>query len=98
MLEEIGIDVELPIRIHIDNMGAIFMARNNLKSAGTRHVNIRYHFVRELHGDVIEFVYVKSEDNTADILTKNPMAAEHEKHASKLVMEVPESLRHKNKD
>ena len=36
-----------------DNQGAINMVRNNASGAGTRHVNTRFHFVRELHDDII---------------------------------------------
>ena len=99
ILEEMGFYVEIPIEVYIDNMGAIFMARNNLGNTATRHVNIRFHFVRELHADgLIIFIYVKSEDNEADIMTKNPTKEELVRHLSKLVSQVPESLRHKNKD
>jgi hypothetical protein len=37
-------------------------------------------------------VFVKSEDNEADILTKNPTKVEHEKHSKKLVDKIPEEL------
>ena len=60
-------------------------------------MNIRIHFVRELHGDgTVELFFVKSEDNEADILTKNATRAEHERHSPKLVEEVPDSLRVKD--
>ena len=69
------------------------MARNNSSGTGTKHVNFRYHFCRELHGSVIELFFVKSEDNEADILTKNERKIEHDKHAPKWVSEIPEEVR-----
>jgi len=92
LLELIGVQIELPVRIYIDNVGAIYMARNNASGPGTRHVNYRYHYCRELHGTLIELIFVKSEENEADILTKNPTNQEHEKHAVKWVSEVPLEL------
>ena len=39
ILEHVGIQVELPTKAYIDNIGAIYMARNNAKGGATRHVN-----------------------------------------------------------
>ena len=44
ILELLEIKVQLPIKLFIYNIGAIFMARNNASGPGTRHVNFRYHF------------------------------------------------------
>ena len=49
------------------------MVRNNIGNSGTRHMNIRLHFVRELHeNNTIEYVYIRSENNISDIMTENP--------------------------
>jgi hypothetical protein len=53
ILEHVNIQVELPIKIYIDNIGAIYMARNNAKGGATRHVNYRYNYCREVHGKLI---------------------------------------------
>ena len=37
-------------------------------------------------------MFVRSEDNEADLMTKNPTMAENERHSIKLVDEVPEIL------
>ena len=92
ILQDFGITLELPIKIYVDNIGAIQMMRNNSVSAGTRHVNVRYHFVRELHGEVIEMYFVKTDDNESDMLTKNATQKEFEKHSPHLVAEVPPEL------
>ena len=93
ILEHLGIAVELPVKIYVDNIGAIHMARNNQSGSNTRHINIRYMYVREVQGTMIEMIFVKSKDNEADIMTKNPTYDEHERHSKKLVGEVPESYR-----
>ena len=101
ILEHLEIEVELPIKVYIDNIGAIHMARNNSSGVRTKHVNLRYNYCREVcggPGSLIELIFVKSADNEADIMTKNPTKLEHEKHSVKLVEEVPEFLCHKNKE
>ena len=48
LLEEIGMDLtQNPTLIHEDNQGAIAIARNPVAHARTKHIDIRYHFVRE---------------------------------------------------
>ena len=88
LLELIEIQVVLPIKIFIDNIGTIYMARNNASGPGTRHVNFRYNFYRELHGRLIELIFIRSEENEADILTKNVRAYRFEKHSMKWVSKV----------
>ncbi len=90
--DHLNIHVQLPIKIHIDNVGAIFMARNNAKGGATRHVNYRYNYSREVHGKLIETVFIKTQDNEADILTKNATKAEFDRHACKLVTTIPKEL------
>ena len=87
-----GVKVQLPIQIFVDNVGAIQMVRNNGGGSGTRHLNIRFHFVREIHGEIIILKFVKSKDNDADILTKNTTQEEFGRHAPKMVGKVPENL------
>ena len=67
------------------------MVRNNVSGAGTRHVNCRYHYTRELHEQgVIIMHFRKSELNESDALTKNATQKEFEEHSQKWVGEVPE--------
>ena len=72
MLEFLGVKVELPIEVNVDNVGAIYLSKSATTSNRTRHIDTRYHFVREYIDDgVLKVVFVKSEDNHADIMTKN---------------------------
>ena len=67
----IGVKVPLTIVVKVDNMGAIYMSENDgLKKS--RHIDIRYHFIREyVDQGIVKIVFVKSEDNKADTFTKN---------------------------
>ena len=81
------------MNVFIDNISAIHMVRNNIGNSGTRHMNIKVHFVRELHEDKqVLYHYVRSEKNKSDILTKNSTRHEFETHAPSLVEKVPEEL------
>jgi len=72
LLTSFGINVILPIKVRVDNIGAIFMSENVTTSNRTKHVDIRYNYVREFVEDgFIEISFVRSEDNRADIFTKN---------------------------
>lgn len=47
ILDSIGIKIHLPIVVNVDNVGAIFMTENVTATTRTRHVDARYHYVRE---------------------------------------------------
>jgi len=71
VLLSIGIEVELPIIVHVDNVGAIFMAENVSTSTRTKHVNVHYHFVREfIKEGFIRIIFVRTKDNKADIFQR----------------------------
>ena len=91
-MEHLNIEIQLPITIYIDNIGDIYMARNNSKEGATRHVNYRYNYCREVHGKLVELYFVKSEDNEVDILTKNAKKDEHERDSKKLITNIPKEL------
>ena len=86
------IEVKLPIIIRCDNVGAIFMAENSSSGVRTRHVDIRYHFVREhVVDDFIKIVFVKSCDNDADLFTKNVSKDTYTKHMNNFLGKMEDS-------
>ena len=59
------------IRINGDNQGAISLVKNPVFHNRSKHIDIKYNFIREKHSNgEIELVYVPSESNIADIMTK----------------------------
>ena len=79
LFEFLEVPIELPMVIQADNQGAIFLARNETSSR-TKHVDVRYHFIRELvETGVIKLEYVHTKENIADALTKNLPSEQHEK-------------------
>jgi hypothetical protein len=91
LLDTIGIKVELPIIIRVDNVGAIFLANNFSISQRTKHIDIRTHFVREyIEDEILKLVFIRSEDNDSDIFTKNLSEDAFNKHSNKMVEDVTE--------
>ena len=72
VLEFLEQNIAYPIIVNVDNIGAIYLAKNATTSKRTKHVDIRYHFVRECIEDgIIKIIFVKSADNDSDVMTKN---------------------------
>ena len=64
--------VTIPMVISTDSSGAIGIANFKQVNNRTKHINVRYHFVRERTADgTIVLQKVKTSDNTADMFTKN---------------------------
>ena len=86
VLTFLGVEMKRPIQVNCDNVGAIFLSHNAKASARTKHIDIRYHFIREHVVDgLVEIVFVRSEENDADIFTKNVGKAPYEKHSDKFM-------------
>lgn len=57
--------------LYSDNHAALNFSCSPVENHRTRHIDVRYHFLRNLvHERVFELKYVKSEDNLADFFTK----------------------------
>ena len=64
-----------PSTIHQDNQTTMLMAKNGRRSyrKRTRHLNIRYYFVKEkIDSNDIELKYCPTKNMIADILTSSP--------------------------
>eukprot|EP00904_Undaria_pinnatifida_P007540 jgi/Undpi1/3916/HiC_scaffold_16.g07284.m1 len=69
------------VRVFEDNQGAIALAENPLSSARSKHIDVRFHFVRELlRAEKIDIQFVASEEQHADILTKSLAATPFKSH------------------
>jgi hypothetical protein len=88
VLEVMHIEYKKPINIHVDNIGAIFLAGNRNSSERSKHIDMKYHFVRDLIDEgLIDVKFVRSEQNLADLFTKNLNGELFELHSSKLLTE-----------
>ena len=74
LLSDINAPPQTPILIKEDNQGIIAIARNPVSHSRTKHIDIKFHYVREaLEDGIIDLIYCPTEQMTADILTK-PLA------------------------
>jgi hypothetical protein len=64
-----------PIPIHCDNTSAISVSKNPVLHSKTKHIPMKYHFLREqVTNRVVQLNYIPSTEQIADIFTK-PLAA-----------------------
>ena len=63
---------DTPVRIYEDNQSAICMSKNPQCHGRAKHINIKFHFVREqVNNEKIELVYCPTDLMKADMFTKN---------------------------
>ena len=85
ILEFLGVPVEYPITVLVDNIGAIYLTKNATTGNRTKHIDTRYHFVREyVQNGILKVTFVRSEENHADIFTKNLNVEKFDKHSEAL--------------
>ncbi|GKB63400.1 retrovirus-related pol polyprotein from transposon TNT 1-94 [Tanacetum coccineum] len=59
------------IPLYCDNKSAIALCCNNVQNSRSKHIDIRYHFIREqVENRVVELYFVETNYQLADILTK----------------------------
>jgi len=64
--------VQQAIRIDCDSQSAIFLANNPDYHSKTKHIDVQYHFVRDMVEDKkVLLVKLDTLKNTADALTKS---------------------------
>lgn len=87
LLEEIGYKLEA-IPIAGDNQGSIFMASNPVTSKHSKHIDIRYHYIREVvERGLVDVLFVDGANNPADLFTKNLGRIKFELFRSQLGLE-----------
>ena len=86
LLKELHQKVPDPVILHEDNAGALFLAKNHFLWQRTKHIDVRYHYIRDLiDKKVVDIKYVSTEDNIADVMTKSLGESKHKKFAKKLL-------------
>jgi hypothetical protein len=80
LLEDLSFEQKQATTIFEDNQGCIAMAKNPITHERTKHIDIKYHFVRELIEDKkIAIQYIPTEDMLADIMTKGLARDRHQR-------------------
>jgi hypothetical protein len=86
VLESMGLKVKKPMILEMDNKGAVDLSKNWSVLSRTRRDCIQHSFLRELNEEGIIMVkWIPTEENSADIFTKNLNGPAFEKHASSYI-------------
>ena len=87
-LKELGVTVEGNVSVFIDNQAAQAMATNPVNHERTKHIDIAYHFVREVvQAGMVKLFYINTKNNISDLLTKSTKPVDFERLVGQLVQE-----------
>ena len=71
MLPDIHVTYDDLIPILCDNISAIIISKNPVMHSKTKHIPIKFHFLRErVLNNIIKLEYVGTQNQIADIFTK----------------------------
>lgn len=98
VLNLMGLKVELPMTLFVDNKGASDLCNNWSIGGRTRHIEIKQYFLRDLKEEgYINVKWKKGKDMTSNIFTKNLARGPFEKH-TKLFIEWDDYMKNANNE
>ena len=88
LFQEISFNIT-SIPVTGDNMGSLFMGKNPVTEKRSKHIDIRYHYLREIiAAGHVETFFIEGTNNPADILTKNLGRIFFTKYRAELGLEI----------
>ena len=88
VLQSMVLKVELPFIVEVDNKGAVDLVNGWSSTGGTKHMDVRIMYLRELkEKDILKVIWQPTTENEADIFTKNVDSKTFEKHLDKMISE-----------
>jgi len=85
-----GNGTRIDLKILSDSKGALDLTEHPVHHGRTKHINVKYHFVRErVETGEIKIQHVPTEIQTADIFTKPLPGPRHRLLRQKLLSELP---------
>ena len=86
VIESIRIEVKKLVTIRVDNIGAIYMAKDSNTLQCSKYVDVRYKYVTEfIDKRFCEIMFIKTEENQSNGFKKNLSRELHEKHTKNLI-------------
>ena len=71
LLAAMGLEQKEATKLHEDNQGSISLSKNPKSHSRTKHIDIKFHYVREaVEKKEVNIIYCATEKMTADIMTK----------------------------
>ena len=88
LIESIGLKVKKPMIVQSDNKGAVDLINGWSVGGGTKHMDVRIMFLRELKESLmIRVEWISTSENESDIYTKNVDNQTFKKHVSNICEE-----------
>ena len=85
LIESLSLQVKLPMVVRVDYRGAVELANGWNVNGGTKHIDVRLAFVRELkEAGTLKIEWIPTEINPADMFTKNVDENSMRRHLSDL--------------
>ena len=85
LMQKLGFPQNDPTVIFDDNTGAIDLAEAPAIGARSKHIDVKYHKIRELIRDnIVRLVHCRTENMWADVMTKNTTRPIHHRHRTNM--------------
>jgi hypothetical protein len=86
IIESLGLQVQLPMTLEVDNKGAVDLMNNYSVVGPTCLVETRQYFFRQLREEnIIKAIWTPGELNSSDLYTNNMAGTDFEKHTKAYV-------------
>ncbi|XP_071704142.1 uncharacterized protein [Rutidosis leptorrhynchoides] len=87
LLSDLDLTQDSPTVIYCDNKSAIAIAENPVQHGRTKHINVKYHVIREAEKNrEVKLKYCTSDDQLADMLTKSLTGMKLDQLKTRLMM------------
>ena len=85
LLKELGYYRQTKFPIYVDNKSAIDLSENPIFHERTKHINVKYHYIRNLiNKGTIDVIFISTEDQKADGFTKALDKVKYKKFLSQI--------------
>ena len=81
IVESVGLKVQKPMLLEVDNKGVVDLVNGWSIGGRTRHIDTRLNFLRELkEAEILEIKWCPNHEMSSDLFSKNLMGPEFERH------------------
>ena len=88
-LNELGIELEEPVLFREDNEACINLSTNYMTTKRSKHVDVKHHVIRYwCKEDVMDFCYIDTDSQLADMLTKIQTGPTFRRQRSQLMSDM----------